>query len=266
MASRRTVAALKLCALAAVVAASVLWPRPGPAEAADGVVTINITALVALVDDPDNVLGGTINVGDTITAIYTYDSTTPDSNPLPTVGDYRHSSPPYGITVNAGGFVFETDPNNVDFLVEIVNDHGGPARDNYLLRSYNNLPLSNGALVEHISWQLDDPTATALSSEALPKVPPVLADWESIFGLVLRLDGIGVPFGPEYFIRAHVTSADLVTPVGGLVVDLDQPGLLLEQAASNGHVGVLAGSAAAAAVAGALAIGGVAWYARRGLR
>ena len=261
MASQRILAALKFCALAAVVAASMLWPRPSPASATDAVVTINITALVALVDDPASVLGGAINVGDTITATYTYDSTTPDSNPLPTVGDYRHSSPPYGITVNAGGFVFETDPNNVDFLVEIVNDHGDPPRDNYLLRSYNNLQLSNGALVGHISWQLDDPTATAFSSEALPKVPPVLADWESIFGLVLRLDGLGVPFGPEYFIRAHVTSADLVTPVGGLVVDLDQPGLLLEQAASPGSaMGVVAALAAAAG-----GLGGAAWYARRRL-
>jgi hypothetical protein len=175
---------------------------------ANFVITINITAQVETVDDPDNILGGAINVGDIITGTYTYNPATADSNALPTVGDYRHTSSPCGITVNAGGFVFQTDPSNIDFLVEIVNDHGTPARDNYLLRSYNNLPLSNGALVEHIAWQLDDPTATALSSEALPTTPPILTHWESIFGLTLTGHDPGDPTGSDYFVRAHVTAAE----------------------------------------------------------
>ena len=44
-------------------------------------ITVNITAEVALVVDSDEILGGAINVGDTITGTYTYDSTTSDSNP-----------------------------------------------------------------------------------------------------------------------------------------------------------------------------------------
>jgi hypothetical protein len=175
----------------------------------NSVITINITAQVETVEDPDNILGGAINVGDTITGTYTYDPTTADSNAAPTVGDYQHTSSPCGITVNAGGFVFRTDPSNVRFIVEICNDHGTPtARDNYLLRSYNNLPLSNGALVEHIAWQLDDPTATALSSEALPTTPPILTHWESIFGLTLTGHDPGDPTGSDYFVRAHVTAAE----------------------------------------------------------
>jgi len=183
---------------------------------ANFVVTINIIAQVETVDDPDNILGGTvapaIMVGDNITGTYTYNPAITDSNALPTVGDYRHTSSPCGITVNAGGFVFQTDPSNVDFLVEICNDHGTPtARDNYLLRSYNNLPLSSGALVDHIAWQLDDDTCTALSSEALPTTPPVLTDWESIFGLTLEGHDPADPTGFGYFIRAHVTTAELST-------------------------------------------------------
>jgi uncharacterized repeat protein (TIGR02543 family) len=175
---------------------------------ANFVITINITAQVETVDDPDNILGGAINVGDIITGTYTYNPATTDSNALPTVGDYRHTSSPSGITVNAGGFVFQTDPGNVDFLVEIVNDHGTTARDNYLLRSYNNLPLANGALVEHIAWQLDDPTATAISSEALPTTPPILTHWESTFGLTLTGHDPDDPMGSAYFVRAHVTAAE----------------------------------------------------------
>jgi hypothetical protein len=106
--------------------------------------------------------------------------------------------PPHGIFLNVGDFDFETDLANVDFLVEIADNYS--SRDNYLLRSYNNMPLSNGTFVDHISWQLDDPTGNALSSDALPTTPPVLDDWQSIVGL--RLEG-----DRAFLINAHVTSA-----------------------------------------------------------
>jgi len=170
-------------------------------------ITVYIIAKVATVDDSNNLLGGSISVDDIITGEYTYESTTSDSNPLGTVGDYQHTTSPYGITINADGFVFETDPSNVDFLVEIANNHGSPsARDNYLLRSYNNLDLSNGVLVDHISWQLDDDTATALSTEALPTTAPTLEDWQSIFGLTITGSDPVDPLS-TYLIRAHVTAA-----------------------------------------------------------
>lgn len=185
-------------------------------------ITIEITAEVAYVDDPNNCLGGAISVGDTLTGSYTYESTVLDSNPIPTVGDYGHSTPPFGIRVTGGGFIFETDPDNVEFLVEICDNHGNPSSDNYLLRSYNNLPLSNGASVLHISWQLDDPICTALSSEALPTVPPVLTDWQSVFGLSIEgscCHDLRCDF-PEFFIRAHVTSA---IPAPAATVNIDLP-------------------------------------------
>lgn len=173
-------------------------------------ITIKITAEVAYVDDIGNTLDGAIEVGDIMTGHYTYESTTPDTNSLPTVGDYQHDTSPYGISLEVNGLVFETDPDDVDFLVEICNDHGLPTpTDNYLLRSYNNLPLPGGRIVEHISWQLDDPTATALSSDTLPTAPPVLEDWQSVFGLTITGSDPDDPFGFGYFIRAHVTSAVL---------------------------------------------------------
>ena len=178
-------------------------------------ITINITAEVAYVEDTEGLLDGMINIGDTLSGSYTYESTTPDTNPFSTVGDYLHSSPPFGITINGGGFIFETDPGNVYFLVEIVNDHGSPPSDNYLLRSYYNLPLSDDTFVEHISWQLDDPTLLALSSIELPLVPPTLPDWQSFFGLsisgcvVLGFPGQCDLLSDSFFIRAHVTSAEL---------------------------------------------------------
>lgn len=204
--------------VAAIATCLVLLPRPGAQASPDAPITIFIKGEVAEVFDPDNILGGAINVGDPIFGSYTYDPATSDSDPLPTRGEYLHTSPPYGIAVNAGGFHFETDPSNVDFEVAISNDQGSPPEDYYVLWSNSNLPLWNGALVEAIGWQLDDPTGTALSSDALPTVPPTLSDWESIFGLnAYGRSGI-------YNVRAHVMYAGL-TPPPPLTVEVDiKPG------------------------------------------
>jgi N-acetylneuraminic acid mutarotase len=195
--------AMRLLPAVAVIGFLIVGAQP--AQAAP--ITIQFSAEVAVVDDFSDLLGGAISVGNTITGEYTYESTTMDSNPLSAVGDYWHTTAPYGISVNAGGFVFSTDPANVGFLVEIVNDDLSPgfATDQYLLRSYNNLPLSNGIPVGHIAWQLDDPTATALTSDALPTSLPVLTDWQSLFGLTLEGGTSQFP-GASYFIRAHVTN------------------------------------------------------------
>mgnify|MGYP001099493399 CR=1 FL=1 len=86
-------------------------------------ITIAIEAVVDRVDDPSSYLGGKIKTGDIIAGTYTYDSSTLDSNPSPSVGDYQHFDPPAGIFLSVGGFDFQTDPANVYFLIEVANDH-----------------------------------------------------------------------------------------------------------------------------------------------
>lgn len=169
---------------------------------------IEMSAKVTSVDDRNNLLGNGIKEGDIIKGYYIYDSSTSDTNGDSTVGDYQHNSAPFGITLFKGNFVFKTDPKNTDFLVELVNRADG---DNYLLRSYNNLPLSNGVPVQHIAWQLDDPTAKALSSDSLKQTakPPVLSKWsDNSPGLTIELGD----FPDSAFIRAHVTSVILLKP------------------------------------------------------
>jgi hypothetical protein len=122
-----------------------LWTGSLRAE----LITIYLTAEATYVDDPADLLEGKVSIGNIITGSYSYDSDTLDTNPLDTVGDYWHYTSPYGITLAVGEFVFQTDLDNVDFLVEVLNDHTGI--DAYLLRSYNNLPLSSGVEVDHIA-------------------------------------------------------------------------------------------------------------------
>ena len=49
-----------------------------------------------------------------------------DSNVLATVADYHHYNSPCGMFLAVEGYEFETDPDDVDFLVELTNDHGNP--------------------------------------------------------------------------------------------------------------------------------------------
>ena len=172
-------------------------------------VTIVISAQVAEVYDATGLLNGQVQVGDTVTGQYTYDLLTPNTSSHPQVGDYWHYEPPNGLVVQVSGLIFQTDPDHIEFLVELVDNHNA---DNYLVRSYRNLPLSRGVLVRHIAWQLDDPSMTALSTIALPAIEPDLADWQSIFGLTLEgcsesLSTPGECGDFDFFIRAHVTSA-----------------------------------------------------------
>ena len=164
-------------------------------------VTIYIKAEVDSVEDTYNYLEGKINVGDIITGYYTYESTTVDTNPLPDGADYWHYSPPAGIYLTAGGWNFQTDTSDVEFHVALRNDVQSEVKDIYAIASYNNSELANGSPVDKISWQLNDYSGTALSSDALPLTAPVLSDWQ--FNL-LRIIGEKSNF---FGIDAYVTSA-----------------------------------------------------------
>jgi len=173
-----------------------------PMAASGGRVTIDLVATVSLVDDRDNLLNNAVAPGDILTGTYSYDSSAIDSNPLPQVGDYHYSTAPAGIRLNVNGLKFATNPADVDFLIELVDNYEGS--DNYVVISYNNLfaVSAKGSFVSNIiDWQLDDPTQTALSSTDLPRRPPILSNWQSIFGLSISSTG-----DDSFLIRTNVTS------------------------------------------------------------
>ena len=81
-----------------VVAVCMLVFAGGQARAA--LITIEIEAVVDYVEDDgpgDGYLDGMVGVGDIITGFYTYESTTPDSDPSIYIGMYEHYSSPFGI-------------------------------------------------------------------------------------------------------------------------------------------------------------------------
>jgi len=173
-----------------------LWCVPVKAT----LITIEIEGVVDSVRDTGNQLGGKIKTGDTITGTYTYNLLTPDSEPSAWVGVYEHHNPPAGISVNVGDFTFLTNPDNVDFIVEILNDYPPSLKDQFWMRSYNNISLPSGISVG-IAWWFDYLTDT-FSTDALPATAPVLENLEwNIFRIgEMRIFGIS----------GHITSATLI--------------------------------------------------------
>jgi hypothetical protein len=145
------------------------------------IVTIGLTAEITNIDRYSQWLNENFKVGDIITGRYTYNTDTPDLFPSnPRSGVYWHYDRPYGISLNANGYTIQSNPDDVMFLVGTFDRPDG---DCYLLESWINLPISNGILADHISWQLDDESGTALSSDILPTTAPVLGDWGYDWGL-----------------------------------------------------------------------------------
>jgi hypothetical protein len=187
-----------------VVATCVLFLWPLPAHAI--LITIEIETVVDSVYDESDVFGGQINISDIITGTYIYDSDTLYTI-FPEYGHwYIHTDSPYGMFLSAEGFLFETDPENVNFTIGVKDDCPGPFDtyfDEFRATSYNNLSLDGGISVSLIEWKLSDSSAQALSNMNLPLTAPFLSDWD--FNR-LSISGAGNIFN----IESHVTSAILI--------------------------------------------------------
>ena len=145
---------------------------------------------------------GDIPVGTPFSGSYTFNLNTPNEGGNANVGDYWHRAPQYGVVVRIGERVFRTDPAAAEFLVEMVNDYFG--MENYLFGSYRNLPVSD-IPVEHISWQLDDTSQSALSSVALSAAPPTPSQWQ---GNSFEIWGQSF----QWWLRGQITAVALPTP------------------------------------------------------
>jgi len=190
----------------AVFGGVVLWAAPAKGT----LITIAIQAVVDGVNDPDNDLEGRIHIGDLITGTYTYDTDSPDMDWLwgsesDIVARYHYFNPPYGISLSVGGLDFKTDPDRTNFVIQIVNDYLYSI-DTYSVTSYGNLPLSNGAIVDTISWGLRDDSGSAISSTELLPTGPVLSDWQHFN--YLNIEGPGTR--DNILFQAHVTSAVVI--------------------------------------------------------
>ncbi|MDO8302447.1 MAG: hypothetical protein Q7T18_04305 [Sedimentisphaerales bacterium] len=159
-------------------------------------ITIAISGYVTSVNDMYSNLDGKINVGDSITGTYTFDTA------ISELSVYNYYALPAGVSLDIGTFHFQTDPANVWVTLGVINNDSA-GEDWYSVYSHNNLPLSDGTRVVDIVFGLRDPTGTALSSDAFPLIAPDLSKW----GNALTID---IARGGTHTIRGLITSAVLV--------------------------------------------------------
>src|SRR5688572_26381883 len=119
--SASTARALTRCGLAVCLATALLLAAASTATAKT-TVTVSFSAVVEVVDDPSGTLCAQVLPGDVVTGTYTYTLGTSDSNDGDWVADYRYTAPPNGVTVEVAGETTGSDPDNTDFLVEIIDD------------------------------------------------------------------------------------------------------------------------------------------------
>jgi hypothetical protein len=183
------------CALAAIS----IFLTVG-SNARGDIIRVDLHGEVTSVVDPAGLLGGQINVYDEITGFYRFDTSTLDTNPLITEGDYQQASAGCGISLNINGMLFASVTENMDFLIRVINDTD--SEDGYFMSSTLNVP-TNGLMVNSIRWQLEDGTGTALSSDALVAVTP----WQW-GGNILEITFRGVGGGGR--IEAFITDTEIV--------------------------------------------------------
>jgi len=149
-----------------------------------------------------------IQVGDTFTGTYTYNSLTTDSDASPYLGMYEHDAP-YGVCMSIGEYELKTATSHVGgFRISINNDDPQlNIWDFYTIESDEIVPVPSVDFdVDYIYWSLGDITHTAIDSDILPITAPALEDWNYNS---FRIVGINNSFT----IRGEVTEAVIPEPL-----------------------------------------------------
>ena len=194
-------------------------------------ITVEFTAEVTEVYD--NIFEEEVNIGDIITGTYTYDISMPDMYPERTTEAlYEFTSPPSGIVIQIGGFTIQTDPNNVEFTIEIMKalGAGGQPIDKLEIYSLQNIMIGSEILPDIISIHLENTTSSypmiGNLSDTLPACTPTLSDWmekDIEFSGSTGSDRYGN--GKGFSIKARLISATLISdPPKVIYVDDDAAG------------------------------------------
>lgn len=164
-------------ALRFAAAALVLLALASPLRAAASPVSVVMTGVWTLVDDAGAVLGGAILPGSAFSATLVYDDATPDSNASPLYGNYFVAPAQFAFTLGSGGFTFSHVPGGVN-EIDVIDPGTGDSVAVYAETFTTSPPLPPLGL-NYANVFLDDPSGTALSSDALTAVPWSMAAWSA---------------------------------------------------------------------------------------
>lgn len=148
-------------------------PRPATASP----LTVVLGGVWALVDDAGAVLGGAVTPGTPFSVTLVYDDATPDSNASPLYGNYFVAPAQFSFTLATGGFLFSHIAAGVS-EIDVTNLGSADSVAVYA-ETFDVSPSLPPLGLAYANPLLDDPTATALSSDALTGVPRTLSAWSS---------------------------------------------------------------------------------------
>ena len=136
-------------------------------------VTWSFKGEITSVTDFDNVLGGAVSIGTSFFGSLTFESNTPDSNPDPAFSSFENALIDFSGMIGAisfGGPIIGVDS------IYIAN--GVPSVSADTLSVFSTADLAGQTLSAILN--LTDLDGTALSSDALPVVPPDLSQFDSV--------------------------------------------------------------------------------------
>jgi hypothetical protein len=170
-------------------------PDPPPGTS----ITWSITGQLTQIDDSDGLVDAA--VGDSFTGTVTFQSGAVDTGEGAfDSAIYRFASAPSGISITVNGAVFDTDPTAIDLLINVVDRSGA---DGIVFRSFTNR-CTACPRVDHISWQLDDETGTALTDVELPIDAPNVAGFTQPFGMTITGSNTAMTVG--FLVRGEVAT------------------------------------------------------------
>lgn len=173
--------------------------------AAPGQVTYNVTARVADLYDPQNLLGGAVTVGSPVSGSYTIRTDVADSDPYADGGTYTQPLVAgLGFNLTANGIPLRSASEEMPVDVRVENQSYGP--DVYKVYSPANVPLPNGARLDAIDLELHDMEGSILDSDALNADLPLLSGYEmrDLFFYGMSADGAA-----WYQFRAEILSIEI---------------------------------------------------------
>ena len=139
------------------------------------VIKFSVNATVREIWDENNVLANNINIGDTVSGTYAFNTTTADSDSSPNSGHFQHlpGSGEYGFDVSINNYNIKTDTNTGQFNIYMYD--GQASYDSYSADEFGSqLPFINGSFIDYLSVYIGDPSGNSITSATLSNTPPVI--------------------------------------------------------------------------------------------
>ena len=185
-----------------------------PLTAHAQLITFDFTGAVSAV--PALLSSGPILNGQTVSGSFTFDPTVADSDASPVVGFYQNLVA-FDVSIPGASFTATASPGLVPGFIEVLNDEDN-ARDRYVASMTapgQNVsgPAVAGASLRRLAILLRDRvTHQALSSDALPLLPPLLEAFPTETSLIIEFDVNSAGPGELFVTLTSLTTSQVPVP------------------------------------------------------